>query len=118
MTYFFRKIKIVWVIFVFLHLGGDEIVHVRDIVAIMDIEKTTTSAITREFLKTGEEEGFIKTIVEDEIPKSFIVAYKNDMQVIYLSPLSVTTLYRRYKRLETMRKKVKETEEPTDDREQ
>jgi len=42
LTYFFRKIKIVWVIFVFLHLGGDEIVHVRDIVAIMDIEKTTT----------------------------------------------------------------------------
>lgn len=92
---------------VFLHLGGEEIVHVRDIVAIMDIEKTTTSALTREFLKMGEEEGFIKTIVEEEIPKSFVVAYKNDMQVIYLSPLSVTTLYRRYKKLEAMRRQAK-----------
>ena len=27
---------------VFLHLGGDEIVHVKDIVAIMDIEKTAS----------------------------------------------------------------------------
>jgi hypothetical protein len=108
LTYYFSKIKIVWVIYVFLHLGGDEIVHVKDIVVMMDMEKTTISAITREFLRTGEEEGFIKTILEDEIPKSFVVAYKNCMQVIYLSPLSVSTLYRRYKKLETMRKKSKE----------
>ncbi len=107
MTCIFMRFTIIWVIDVFLHLGGDEIVHVKDIVAIMDIEKTTTSAITREFLKTGEEEGFIKTIVEEEIPKSFVVAYKNDMQVIYLSPLSVTTLFRRYKKLETLRMKAK-----------
>lgn len=89
-------------------MGGDEIVNIKDIVAIMDLEKTTTSAITREFLKTGEEEGFVKTIAEHEIPKSFIIAYKNDMQVIYLSPLSVTTLYRRYKKLEKMRQMTKE----------
>jgi hypothetical protein len=95
-------------------LGGDEIVHVKDIVVMMDMEKTTISAITREFLRTGEEEGFIKTILEDEIPKSFVVAYKNCMQVIYLSPLSVSTLYRRYKKLETMRKKSKEMEELLD----
>jgi len=97
----------VWVIAVYLHLGGDEIVNINDIVAIMDIEKTTLSPITREFLKTGEEEGFIKTIVDDEIPKSFVVAYKNGMQVIYLSPLSVTTLYRRYKKLEMLRRQAK-----------
>ena len=52
MTYYFSKIKIVWVIYVFLHLGGDEIVHVKDIVVMMDMEKTTISAITREFLRT------------------------------------------------------------------
>jgi hypothetical protein len=85
----------------FLHIGGDEIVYIRDIVAIIDIEKSTTvSGITREFLKVSEEEGFIKTIAEEEIPKSFIIAYKNGMQVVYLSPLSTTTLYRRYKKME------------------
>lgn len=95
-------------IFVFLHLGRDEIINVKDIIAIMDMEKTTISEITREFLKTGEEEGFIKTIDEEEMPKSFIIAYKNDMQIIYLSPLSVTTLFRRYKKLEKMEKMTKE----------
>lgn len=103
-----RKFKIVRVIHVYLHLGGDEIVNINDIVAIMDIEKTTLSPITREFLKMGEEEGFIKTIIDEEIPKSFVLAYKNGMQVIYLSPLSVTTLYRRYKKLEMLRKQAKE----------
>jgi len=83
----------------FLHIGGDEIVFLKDIVAILDMEKTTVSPITKEFLKVSEEEGFIKAINEDELPKSYIIAYKNDMQVIYLSPLSVSTLTRRYKKL-------------------
>jgi hypothetical protein len=83
----------------FLHIGGDEIVFLKDIVAILDMEKTTVSPITKEFLKVSEEEGFIKAINEDELPKSYIIAYKNDMQVIYLSPLSVATLTRRYKKL-------------------
>lgn len=88
----------------FLHIGGEEIVYIKDIVAIMDIERTTISGITREFLKVSEEEGFIKTVDEEEIPKSFIIAYKNDMQVIYLSPLSTATLYRRYLKMEMQRK--------------
>lgn len=106
MNIYFYKIKIVWVIDLYLHLGGDEIVNIKDIVAIMDIEKTTLSPLTREFLKMAEEEGFIKTIIDGEIPKSFIVAYKKGMQVIYLSPLSVTTLYRRYKKLEMLRRQA------------
>lgn len=99
----------------FLHLGGEEIVHINDIVAIMDIEKTTISSITREFLKMSEEEGFIKTIVEEEIPKSFVIAYKNHMQVIYLSPLSVTTLYRRYNKLDMMKSSAVKWRKKTDE---
>lgn len=83
----------------YLHLGGDEIVFIKDIVAILDIEKTTISSITREFLKVAEEEGFIKAIMEEEIPKSFIIAYKNEMQVVYLSPLSTASLLKRAKNI-------------------
>ena len=43
----------------FLHVGGDYIVFAKDIIAIMDIEKTTVSNDTRNFLKVSEEEGFI-----------------------------------------------------------
>ena len=90
----------------FLHVGGEEIVYIKDIVAIMDIERTTVSGITREFLKVCEEEGFIKTVDEEELPKSFIIAYKNDMQVVYLSPLSTATLYKRYMKTVPKRKIV------------
>lgn len=88
----------------FLHIGSEEIVYIKDIIAIMDIEKTTVSPITREFLKVCEEEGFIKAIDEEEIPKSFIIAYKGGIQIVYLSPLSAATLYRRYQKLASDKK--------------
>ena len=34
----------------FLHLGEDVVVRVKDIIAIMDMENTTISKITKEFL--------------------------------------------------------------------
>lgn len=90
----------------FLHLGADEIVLIRDVVAIMDIEKTTTSNTTRDYLKKGEEKGQIKTIGQD-IPKSFIVTCHKGKRRIYLSPISSATLYKRAKKLleESGRKK-------------
>ena len=44
----------------YLHLGQDVSVSSKDIIAILDLENTTISKITREFLKTAEEEGFAK----------------------------------------------------------
>ena len=34
----------------FLHLGGDTVINMKDIIAIMDLDVTSTSKITREFL--------------------------------------------------------------------
>ena len=80
----------------FLHIGGDIVIPIKDIIAIFDMEKTTISKDTREFLKTAEEEGFIKSISED-IPKSFIVTETDKKSKIYLSPISSTTLQKRSK---------------------
>ena len=44
----------------FLHIGGDVVLPMRNIIAIMDIESTTVSKDTKEFLKIAEEEGFIE----------------------------------------------------------
>ncbi|MCX7773286.1 MAG: DUF370 domain-containing protein [Clostridia bacterium] len=82
----------------FLHIGADEIVFLRDVVAIMDIERTTTSHTTRDFLKHCEEQGKVKTIGYD-IPKSFIVTKINGKQTVYLSPISSATLYKRATRV-------------------
>ena len=35
----------------FLHIGGDYVVSLRNIIAIMDLETTTISKDTKEFLK-------------------------------------------------------------------
>lgn len=78
----------------YLHIGEDEIVSLKDVVAIMDIEKTTTSSTTREFLKDCEEKNEVKTI-GTEIPKSFIVTVTDGKQKVYLSPISSFTLYKR-----------------------
>ena len=56
----------------YIHLGNGVIVNSSDVIAIMDLESTSMSANTREFLKIVEEEGFVRS-VSDEIPKTFIV---------------------------------------------
>ncbi|NMA67209.1 MAG: DUF370 domain-containing protein [Clostridiaceae bacterium] len=78
----------------YLHLGENEVVFLKDIVAIMDMEKTTTTNTTREFLKQCEEKKMIKTIGSD-MPKSYIVTVKDGKQTVYLSPISTSTLTKR-----------------------
>ena len=77
-----------------LHIGEEKVVFVNNIIAVMDIEKTTTSNNTREFLKRCEEKGLVETIGSD-IPKSFIVTMRNGKQTVYLSPISSATLNKR-----------------------
>ncbi|MBZ4646136.1 MAG: extracellular matrix regulatory protein [Petroclostridium sp.] len=78
----------------FLHLGGDVVVSLKNVIAIMDLETTTISKITKEFLTIAEEEGFIENISED-LPKSFIITEVDKKSKIYLSPISSITLYKR-----------------------
>ncbi|HQI17236.1 MAG TPA: DUF370 domain-containing protein [Bacillota bacterium] len=78
----------------FMHLGGDVVISLKDIISIMDIESSSTSSITKEFLKTAEDEGFIRKISEDE-EKSVILTEKNKKTIIYLSPISSVTLFKR-----------------------
>ncbi len=78
----------------FLHIGGDVVLPMRNIIAIMDIESTTVSKDTKEFLKIAEEEGFIESISND-LPKSFIITEIDKKSKIYLSPISSVTLQKR-----------------------
>lgn len=78
----------------FIHLGGDVVVPLNDIIAIMDIESSSISHNTKEFLQTAEDEGFIKKITNDN-PKSFILSEKDNKTIIYLSPISSVTLQKR-----------------------
>lgn len=84
----------------FLHIGGDYMVFIKDIIAIIDMERSTISQDTRNFLKTSEEEGFIVNVDENELPKSIIITQGKYSNKVYLSPISTSTLYKRYMKTE------------------
>lgn len=79
----------------YIHLGGNVTINNNDIIACFDIDKTTISKVTRNFLKKAQEEKEIVTINERELPKSFIIAEKSSKTKIYLSNLTVQTIMKR-----------------------
>lgn len=78
----------------FLHLGENVVVPIKDIIGIFDLETTRYGSDTNQFLRMAEEDGFVERITSEK-PKSFVIAEVNKMSKIYLSPISSTTLTKR-----------------------
>ncbi|MCR4925956.1 MAG: DUF370 domain-containing protein [Clostridiales bacterium] len=79
----------------YLHLGQDTVVSSNDIIGIFDIENTTVSKPTRDFLAKAEKNGEVFN-VSYELPKSFVLCRKKDGgRVIYISQISCSTLLKR-----------------------
>ena len=67
----------------------------QNIVGIFDLENTSQSRITRDYLAKSEKKGQIVTVADD-IPRTFIVCCdKKDRYTIYLSQMSSANLYKR-----------------------
>ncbi|MBP1573562.1 MAG: DUF370 domain-containing protein [Oscillospiraceae bacterium] len=80
----------------YLHIGNDYTVRTRDIIGIFDIENTSLSKDTRDFLKVSEKN---KRVVYTtfEMPKSFVVCLDESLtEKIYVSQLSCATLKKRF----------------------
>jgi len=73
----------------FLHLGADMVVPLRDVIAITDL-KSGKSGINKEFLEKMHDEKKIIDISEDNA-NSFIIT----SQKVYLSAISSLTLHKR-----------------------
>ncbi len=78
----------------FLHLGENIVVPLKDVIGIFDYESTVYNNDTIQFLRMAEEDGFVERI-NNERPKSFIIAEVNNMSKIFLSPISSSTLSKR-----------------------
>ena len=74
-----------------MHLGCDTVVNTKDIISILDLESTSISKYSKEFLKIVEEEGFVRNVSE-EIPKSFVVCEEDGQSVIYITNISTKAL--------------------------
>ena len=73
----------------FLHLGADTVIPVRDVIAITDYQ-SSRSDINDEFIQTMREEQIIVDVSENN-PKSFVITDK----IVYLSAISALTLKKR-----------------------
>lgn len=82
----------------YLHLGQSVVVPYSRIIGIFDLDNTSWSYKTREFLDRAEREGRVISVCED-IPRSFVlVGDREGLVKVYISQLSSAALLGRAER--------------------
>ena len=79
----------------YLNIGGDLAVRDQSIIGIFDLDKTSISSRTREFLAAAEREG--QVVPCDDLPKAFVLTAEYGMNRLYLTALNTSTLEKRMK---------------------
>ena len=79
----------------YIPIGGYFSVRDRSIIGIFDLDNTTVSKKTREFLTRSEKEG--QVVPCDDLPKSFLLTDEYGLSRVYLTSLSAVTLEKRMK---------------------
>lgn len=80
----------------FLHLGENTVISTENLVGIFDMDNTTVSKITRDYLTQMQRENKVVNVSYD-LPKSFILCRdkKTNEELLYISPISTQTLLKR-----------------------
>ncbi len=83
----------------YLHLGQGTVIKTSDLIGLFDLDTSTVSKKTRDFLTLAEKRGQVVNVTED-LPKTFAVAApKNSKtQTVYISQISTVTLEKRSKK--------------------
>ena len=79
----------------YLNIGNDLAVRDRSIIGIFDMDNTSTSKRTREFLEKSEREG--QVVPCDDLPKSFVLTSEYGFNRVHLTALASATLEKRLK---------------------
>ena len=79
----------------YLNIGNDMAVREKSIIGIFDMDNTSTSKRTREFLTQAEKEG--QVVPCDDLPKSYILTAEYGFDRVYLTSLGASTLEKRLK---------------------
>ena len=78
----------------YLHLGASVVIPLGDVLGIFDLDNTTSSRVTRDFLARAQQAG--QVVSGEDLPKSFLLCRNQAGRVtVYLSQLSSATLLRR-----------------------
>lgn len=81
----------------FLHIGEGKVLNKKDIIGIFDLETTSISKKTREFLRINEKKGNLEYI-STEIPKTYIITDSKLKKKVLVTQISSQTLQRRAER--------------------
>ena len=79
----------------YLSIGNDFAVRESAIIGIFDMDNTTTSKRTREFLAAAEKEG--QVVPCDDLPKAYVLTAEYGLNRVYLTSLASSTLEKRLK---------------------
>lgn len=79
----------------YLSIGSDMAVRESSVIGIFDMDNTSTSKRTRDFLKQAEEQGAV--VPCDDLPKSFVLTAEYGIHRVHLTSLSSYTLEKRLK---------------------
>lgn len=92
----------------YLHVGNQKNIRRRDIIGIFDMDRITTSRITRKYLSDAQRKGLVVS-AKDEVPKSFILYETKDKSCqICFSQLSTSALAGRMEDKDRSRDKIEE----------
>ena len=81
----------------YINIGTELLIKDNDILGIFDLDNTTVSKSTREYINKKKKKGECITVSIEELPKSFIVTTKGEKKNIYISPLNTSTIFKRIK---------------------
>ena len=79
----------------YLSIGNDMAVRDSSVIGIFDMDNTSTSKRTRDFLAKAQKDGLV--VPCDDLPKAFVVTAEYGLTRVYETTLSSYTLEKRLK---------------------
>ena len=80
----------------YIALGKEKWISSEELIGIFDLDITSQSYLTRNYLRTAEKAGQVINTAED-LPKTFAVCEENGRNTVFLSQTSTATLAKRIK---------------------
>lgn len=80
----------------YIQIGNSMAVRDRSIIGVFDLENSTWSKQTRNFLKNAEEQGQVVDVTDD-LPKAFVLAEEYGMPRVCITQLASATIEKRIK---------------------
>ena len=78
----------------YIHIGSGVVLPSASIIGVFDMDNSTGSRDTVEYLNRAEREGRLINIAED-IPRSFVVSREGDRETVYLCQINTATILKR-----------------------